>query len=124
MLTIRRLTFDLLDQRENFLTHLKLDSEGATFLFGDFFRAKKLNVEIEKPWLGEIRSDRFRIVRTRLGLFKINFSQTMVKGQIVSDKPGNMLKIEIGIPGHTIFNFLWGAIFLTLFISYWTKDIF
>ena len=124
MITLRRQTFELPDNGDTLLTHLRLDSDKATFRLGDFFSASKLNVEIEKPWLGEITADRFRIVRTRLGLFKSKFSRIMVKGQITGDQAQRILKLEIGVPEHVIFNFTWGSIALTAFIAFATRDIF
>jgi hypothetical protein len=124
MITLRRQTYELQDNGDTLLTHLTLDSDTATFRFGDFFSAKKLNIEIERPWLGEIKADRFRLVRTKLGLFKSNFSRIMVKGQIAGDQTQRTLKLEIGVPGHVIFNFMWGSIALTTFIALATHDIF
>jgi|GEM_PF-3577693 len=123
MITIRRQTLELSDKGILFLTHLKLDCERATFRIGDFYTARKFNIEIDKPWLGEIKENRFRIIRTKLGLFKSNYSQVMIKGELINDK-NDILKLEIGIPGYTIFNFSWQTGFPILFIALATQDTF
>ena len=123
MLTLRRQTLQLPDNGENFLTHVKLDSEKTKFRHGDFFKSPKLNIEIEKPWLAEIKTDEFKIIRTRLGLFKMSFSRIVVRGQIEGDTQ-KTIKLEIGVAGYAIFNFTWGSIVLTTFITLATQDTF
>jgi hypothetical protein len=99
-----------------------LDSELTRFRHGDFFTAPKLNIEIEKPWLAEIKANEFKIIRTKLGLFKMSFSRIMVRGQIEGDS-SKTIKLEIGIAGYAIFNFTLSSIALTLFLGLATKDL-
>ena len=47
----------------------------------------------------------------------------MIKGELINDK-NDILKLEIGIPGYTIFNFSWQTGFPILFIALATQDTF
>lgn len=116
MITIRRLTFELPDNGDTLLTHIKLDTEKIKFRLGDYYFRWWTN--FEKPWTGEIKNKEFKIIRSRTGLLKLGLSRILLKGQINTGDKKTTIELKVGLPRTVIVSFLWELIFVIALIFY------
>lgn len=65
---------------------------------------------MDKPWIGEVKKGEFKIIRTRAGLFKLNFSTIVVAGQVKSDE--GKIELRLGLPGYAVLSLLYLTVFL------------
>jgi hypothetical protein len=121
MITIRRLTFDLPDNGDTLLTHIQLDTEKVKFRLADFFI--RWQIEMDKPWIGEIKKGEFKIIRTRAGLFKLNFSRILIAGQIKNDEKKGKIELRLGLPGYVVLGLLYALILFVALTIYYFQDI-
>lgn len=112
MLTLRKLTYEVTDNGDNFWTHLKLDTKRMSFYFADFWWSNRILVD--KPWVGEINNENFKIIGARAGLLKINPSTILVTGRISRLQSKTQIRLSFGLPGYLILILMFEALFLTL----------
>lgn len=117
MITIRRLTYDLPDNGDTIMTHLKFDTEKVNFGLADFF--VRWPIEMDKPWIGDVGRKDFRIIRARTGLLKLNTSRILLAGQIINEEKEERLELRLGLPGYQVLIILlfWAIIFFAAFTS-------
>ena len=103
------------------MTHIQLDTEKVKFRFADYFI--RWQIEMDKPWIGEVKKREFKVIRTRAGLFKLNFSTILVVGQIKNDEKRGIIELRLGLPGYTVISFLCATILLVALTIFYFQDI-
>jgi hypothetical protein len=97
MLTLRRTSINLTEKEsDQFFVRLSLDTEpfGYGSSLDRFFRGELI---IEKPWAGEVSKDKtkFRVRRTRTGIFRTGVSMVEICGNLKLSSNQRTIEIKL-----------------------------
>lgn len=116
MLTLKRNSIEITDKEsDKFFVRLSLDTEPFGYGAGldRFFRGELI---IEKPWTGSVSRDKtkFKVRRTRTGIFNTGVSMLEICGELTLTKHGRTIETKIRPVWYVTLSFIWVTAFLSI----------
>jgi hypothetical protein len=125
MLTLKRIFIKYLESDKDFFVHFYFDTETSGYfsnLNRIFIREELI---IQKPWIGKVDKERnkFKVRRTRTGIFKTGISGLEVFGRLTEREIGKGIEITIKPIWYVALSFVWATILLSTFVINYLNDI-
>jgi hypothetical protein len=117
MITLRELSINLGEKEtRNLFVHLHIDTDEHIHM-SFLERLLKGEIGVQKPWIGIVDKPqkKFKIRRTKTGIFKINESDLEVYGESIEANDGRLLKIKIELSWFSVPYRFWLAVLPALF---------